>query len=326
MSSAVVSTPAANGRLFAFDAEAIDSEAVADLRSQTISTRQFPGSAMRVRPGMADPRLAGIIPASRLELGPLPQMVSTGIPAIDALAGGLPRGCLTEICGQASSGCTTLLLSALAAATRRGEYCAVVDANDVLDPQSTAVAGVQLEKLLWVRCGGSALDSPQSHRDTKKKPRKSLDKNRGSGLGWIESQQRLEQVLLATDLLLDSGGFGMIALDLGDLPPQAARYIPLTTWFRFRRTVERTPTVLLVIEQQPIAGSCSSLLLKLGPANGNDALIQDCMVHADRDSPLAHSQLLTGMNLTAELLRARPQRKPALSASVAFSSKTAWAG
>jgi len=330
MSSAVISTPAATGRLFVFDAEEIDSEAVAELRSGSGSARQFPGSAMRVPPKMADPRLAGITPASRLEAGPLPQMVSTGIPAIDALIGGLPRGSLTEICGPASSGRTTLLLAALAAATDRGEYCAIVDANDALDPQSAAAAGVQLEKLLWVRCGEN---SPQSHpsaklragSDTENKNKKSLDKNRGSSLGRIESQQRLEQVLRATDLLLDSGGFGMIVLDLGDLPPQAARYIPLTTWFRFRRTVERTPTVLLVIEQQPIAGSCSSLLLKLGPANGSDALAQHRIIHADRDRPV-HSKLLMGMNLTAEMLRARPQRKPACPVSVAFSSKTAWAG
>src|SRR5262249_30694425 len=33
---------------------------------------------------------------------------------------------------------------------------------------------------------------------------------------------------------------------------------------RFRRSIENKPTILLAIEQQPIAGSCSSLLLQLG--------------------------------------------------------------
>ena len=56
----------------------------------------------------------------------------------------------------------------------------------------------------------------------------------------------------------------MIVLDLADLLPQDARRVPLTTWFRFRRAVEHKPTILLAIEQQPIAGSCSSLLLQLG--------------------------------------------------------------
>ncbi len=168
------------------------------------------------------------------QCGLQPEMVSSGIAAMDALTGGLPRGCLTEICGPASSGRTTLLLAALAAATRRGEFCALVDASDALDPQSAVAAGVELDRLLWVRCGEN---SPE---------------------------KCLEQLLRATDLLLESGGFGLIALDLGDLPPQAARRIPLTTWFRFRRAVEHTPTVLLAVERQSIAGSCSSLLIKLG--------------------------------------------------------------
>ena len=46
-----------------------------------------------------------------------------------------------------------VILAALAAATRRGEFCVVVDASDALDPYSAAVAGVELERLLWVRCG-----------------------------------------------------------------------------------------------------------------------------------------------------------------------------
>jgi hypothetical protein len=169
----------------------------------------------------------------------------------------------------------------------------------------------------------------------------------------------LEQVLRATDLLLESGGFGLIVLDLGDLPPQAARHIPLTTWFRFRRAVEYTPTILLAIEQHPIAGSCSSLLLQLGssdpmlPAEGSAAKRRKNAAHgASRglaaeeieapegrkkiciseqsavDFPFAgpaHAQLLTGLDITAELIRSRLERKPARS-TAAFASKTAWAG
>jgi recombination protein RecA len=70
-------------------------------------------------------------------------------------------------------------------------------------------------------------------------------------------------MLKVTDLLLQSNGFGMIALDLGDVPVQSARRIPLASWFRFRRAIEHTPTALLVLEQQPIAGSCSSMLVKV---------------------------------------------------------------
>jgi len=274
-------------------------------------------------------------------------MVSSGIAAMDALTGGLPRGCLTEICGPASSGRTTLLLAALAAATRRGECCVVVDAGDALDPQSAAAAGVELERLLWVRCGE---DLPRRHGDTEKKNLKSKFEN-----GSYGPEHRLEQLLRVTDLLLESGGFGLIALDLGDLPPQTARHIPLTTWFRFRRAVEHTPTVLLAIERQSIAGSCSSLLIKLGAAMNQESAAQwrknaahgasrGSEAHSD-EAPEerkkisaveqsaasqaqmpTHAHLLTELKLTAEIVRSRWERKPVRSAEITFASKTAWAG
>jgi recombination protein RecA len=284
MSSAVVSTSAARGRPFAFDGDAAEGRPP-QRAVPAIATAAFISGAFK------DARLAGVTAASRLAVRPAPEMVSSGIAAMDALTGGLPRGCLTEICGPASSGRTTLLLAALAAATRRGECCVVVDAGDALDPQSAAAAGVELERLLWVRCGES---SPQ---------------------------KCLEQLLRATDLLLESGGFGLIALDLGDLPPQTARHIPLTTWFRFRRAVEHTPTVLLAIERQSIAGSCSSLLIKLG--------MQGQRIKESTNSQfpaLTHAQLLTELEITAELVRSTLERKPVRSAEITFASKTAWAG
>jgi RecA/RadA recombinase len=94
------------------------------------------------------PKLSGVTPASHLEVRPTPEMVTSGIREIDALTGGFPRGCLTEICGPASSGRTSVLLAALAASTRRAEVCALVDAGNTLDPHSAAAAGIDLEKLL----------------------------------------------------------------------------------------------------------------------------------------------------------------------------------
>ena len=78
---------------------------------------------------------------------PLP----SGIPDLD-----FPRGAVTEIYGPPSSGRTTLLLSALAQATAREEFCALVDAEDAFHPHSAAAAGVQLSRLLWVRCAHNA--------------------------------------------------------------------------------------------------------------------------------------------------------------------------
>src|SRR4051812_2114040 len=157
MSSAVMSTSAALGRPFIFDAESepelqqapCGEAPCGDSRPRLSGRAKLDGndrSAAKILP-------ASVIPASQLGIRPAPEMVTSGIPALDALTGGLPRGCLTEICGPASSGRTTVLLAALAAATRRGEYCAVIDANDALDPHSLAAAKVDLDRVLWVRCG-----------------------------------------------------------------------------------------------------------------------------------------------------------------------------
>src|SRR5580700_11706310 len=250
MSSAVVSTSAAQGRRFVFiseeGGEVCPQPSGAELFTEGLCTEGRP--PQRAFSTATDARLAGVTPASRLAVRPVPEMVSSGIAAMDGLTGGLPRGCLTEICGPASSGRTTLLLAALAAATRRGEFCAVVDASDVLDPHSAQAAGVDLDRLLWVRCGDDP--RPKSHAQQKGCPISRASGEREACpelVEWVgissqpafdfkrtsshQSDHRLEQVLRATDLLLESGGFGLIVLDLGDLPPQAARRIPLTTWF-----------------------------------------------------------------------------------------------
>ena|ERR1035438_3266495 len=91
---------------------------------------------------------------------PFPDTVRTGIAEIDAVTGGLARGCLTEIYGPASSGRTSLLISILAEATAREEVCALVDADDAFDPISAAAAGVRLDRLIWVRAKIPATRSP----------------------------------------------------------------------------------------------------------------------------------------------------------------------
>jgi hypothetical protein len=347
MSSAVVSTSAAPGRPFIFDADA--GPEVGSLSAglkkpaQASAPESVIATVFQSKIGNRQSTIP-LTPASRLEIRSAPEMVSSGIPALDALTGGLPRGCLAEICGPASSGRTTVLLASLAAASSRGEYCVLIDASDALDPHSLAVAGVDLDRLLWVRCGET---SPQAHPSTVLRAGSGTEKNtfKVNSEGWLESQngkhqseRRLEQVLRATDLLLESGGFGLIILDLADVPPQSARRIPLTTWFRFRRAVEHKPTILLVIEQQPIAGSCSSLLLQLGAqSDEKKASMQTNNLSGDGESTAkrrepfivdfqiahpAHARLLTGLNINAEIIRSRLDRKP--SQSVTFATKTAW--
>jgi hypothetical protein len=73
---------------------------------------------------------------------------------VDALLeGGLPMGAITEVAGPECSGRTTLALSFLAGLTQATKVCAWIDVSDGLDPESAAATGVELSRLLWVRCG-----------------------------------------------------------------------------------------------------------------------------------------------------------------------------
>jgi recombination protein RecA len=266
------------------------------------------------------PKLGGVTAASRLEARPAPEMVTSGIREIDELAGGLPRGGLSEICGPASSGRTSVLLSALAAATRRQEACALVDVTDALDTVSAAATGVELERLLWIRCsqasgfGPPTWDSGPPTSDLR--PRASSPK---SEVRAPRFDVRLEQALRVTDLLLQSGGFGLVAIDLGDVPDAAARRIPLASWFRFQRAVEPTATVLLVVAQAPCAQTCASLLIRL-QAGKKLSAVSSQLSDEEKTRP-AHAQLLDGLQVEGELLRSRLQRKPAQSIITAFATK-----
>ena len=186
-----------------------------------------------------------------------PVTVPFGVAALDTLTGGLPRGALSEITGPASSGRTGVMMAALAAATRRQEVCALVDATDSFDPASAAAAGVDLNRLLWVRCN-EQVNTPRPRGQTTGQRQSAYLLNAGFAFGG-----RLEQVLKVTDLLLQGGGFGMVVLDLGDVPVESARRVPLTSWFRFRRAVEPTATVLLLVENESCAKTCASLVLRL---------------------------------------------------------------
>jgi len=102
--------------------------------------------------------LAHRIPSA---LTPAPRIVHptapTGIPALDeALGGGLPLGAISELAGPECSGRTSIALSFLAGLTCAGQVCAWVDVSDMLHPESAAATGVDLARLLWIRCGPAA--------------------------------------------------------------------------------------------------------------------------------------------------------------------------
>jgi hypothetical protein len=171
------------------------------------------------------PFLRVLSPSPRLT----PKPLSTGAASIDDMTGGgIPRATLTEICGKVSSGRTSLLFSILRCGTEQGEFCVLVDAQNMFDPASAAVAGIQLNRLLWVRCSGN-----------------------------------LDHALKATDLLIRAGGFGVVALDLSGTPDRITRRISLTSWFRLRHGAEHSGAALVVIGEQIHASSCSKLQLEV---------------------------------------------------------------
>jgi recombination protein RecA len=155
-------------------------------------------------------------------------VVSTGIAEVDSLTGGLPRGAITEIFGPTSSGRTSLMISALTYGTSHEEVCVLIDTNDTFDPISAAEAGLNLDRLLWIRCAAN-----------------------------------VEHAFKATDLLLQGGGFGIVILDIGDVVGTDARRIISSWWYRFRRVVENTPTALVVIAEDSCVRSCATLAVKL---------------------------------------------------------------
>jgi RecA/RadA recombinase len=193
-----------------------------------------------------EPKLANHVPAAlTLKIKQAFELFATGISEVDAvLNGGIPRGNITEVFGAASTGKTSLSLSVIASITQSGAACAWVDVSDALSLESAAAAGVQLKRLLWLRM-------------TADRKRRLTDKP------W----SRLEQALTATDLLLQSGGFAAIVLDMSDVLPQHAIQIPLGTWYRFRLAAEQARTALVLLTQSPCASSCAALVLRCEPAS-----------------------------------------------------------
>jgi hypothetical protein len=229
-------------------------------------------------------RLAKRVPGAVVQPGehlrPWKPAIVTGIEAIDELTGGVPVGGITEIVApaRASAGQKTVQTRLLARATQN-RICALIDASDSFDPGSAEATGVALARLLWVRC---------------------------SGQGW----KALEQAFKCADLLLQgSGGFGVIVIDLSGIAERWISKVPMTTWFRFSRVVERLETSLLFSTPCRVIASCAALTLTLtaGEARWRSMLTSPACVNV-LDSP-SHSRLLAGFDFTVESTGRRPARK-----------------
>lgn len=216
---------------------------------------------------------------------------STGVTALDArLLGGFPRGQLSELVGPRSSGRTSLMLRLLAEATARGELVAVVDALDMFDIESAAAAGINLERLLWIR--GFVVSNPGFCRDM--------------------NQRAMEQAVRALTLVLQAGNFGLVVFDVAEAPADAVRRLPFTTWLRLQRMVEGRQTICILVGSDPMARSSAGLTLRLGiSAQGSGIRYTrppaPLAPPACPASPAPPALLFEGFDIDARVIRARPR-------------------
>jgi hypothetical protein len=141
---------------------------------------------------------------------------------LDAFGLEMTRGSVVEIAGGPSTGKTSLAMAVLAQLTASGEICACVDATGSFDPRSAVLAGVELNDLLWIRCGGD-----------------------------------VEKTFIAADYLVQAKGFGCIWMNLAGLPKDKLKMVPKTYWFRYRTRIKETPTIMLVTTGEHTTGSAS---------------------------------------------------------------------
>lgn len=136
---------------------------------------------------------------------------------------------------------------------------------------------------------------------------------------------RLDRTLRAADLLLNTGGFRAIVVDMGDVGPEHARRVPLASWYRFRLQAEKLQTILILVTQTACANSCSSVTLRCGEAEEQWQCASEAPVSL---------QLLTGFRykLSANRKRGGAQesfhpfkKKPVSAAETSWKSTTVWA-
>jgi recombination protein RecA len=321
---------------------------------------------------------SALTPSARMVRPVMP----TGIAELDTLIqGGLPVGAVTELVGEDCSGRTSVALSFLSNITSSGKIGAWIDASNSLNPASAASVGVDLKRLLWVRCGVREMDAAQKTKHLRlpaacfnpklvmkglhggghgTHPRSevkglsaavdrflnnenfpvgtagSVLKHRPSpqtlvsGFAPTKASARvprrarvydvLEQVLRSTDLLIQTGGFGAIVLDLGGIAPEIVARIELSTWHRYRVASEKTQASIVLLSQYPCAKSSSELQLRLHPM----------------EDTKEERTVFSGLNARIEVMRQRfadtttnvvPMRKPPQRAGEAgWLHRASWVG
>ena len=308
--------------------------------------------------------------------------VSTGIGELDGLIqGGFPVGAVTELVGGQCSGRTSVALSFLSQITSAGKVCAWIDASNSFNPSSAASVGVDLKRLLWVRCGvhesvtaqetrqftlpaacfatkpvtkglhggghgthprsevkglSAAVDRFLGNETIAARCAEPIAKPRPSPQTYVSSlmpaatsvrlprrgrvYDAVEQALRSTDLLIQTGGFSAIILDLGSIPPEVVSRVELSTWHRYRVASEQTQSSIVLLSQYPCAKSSSELQLQLFPMEDT---------HEERT-------VFTGLNAKIAILRQRFTETPANVVSIrkppqrvqeaCWSQRASWVG
>jgi hypothetical protein len=217
------------------------------------------------------------------------RLLPSGWASVDrVLGGGFPRGECSEIVGSPSSGRTALLTTLLAEAIRRGEIVALVDALDRFDPRAATELSpetpLDLSRLLWVRgapLSPHVLSTPTRSarargRAVRSRVQRSQARVPARQVLWEEAGEDaaelldrvVERALKSFGLIAQAGGFGVVALDLAEVPMATLRRLPFTTWFRLQRLIEGRQTVGLVLAPEPVGRSARGVTVRLG---GQDA-------------------------------------------------------
>jgi hypothetical protein len=132
-----------------------------------------------------------------------------------------------------------------------------------------------------------------------------VSQNRSTKEIWTS----LDRALRATDLLLNTGGFRVIVLDMGDVRPEQVRRIPLASWYRYRLQAEKSQVLFLLLTQTMCANSCASVALHCKEAQEQWQYATENPNHENQDG----WPLLTGFRYSVSAERKRALREVAYS-------------
>jgi len=136
-------------------------------------------------------------------------------------------------------------------------------------------------------------------KETRRISRSSLARPGMSRLDLKQEMKPLEKAFKAADILLQNGGFGLIAVDLSGVDERLLRKVPKATWFRFSRVAEKTQTPLVFLASYPAAGNCSAWTLRM---KGMRAVWSGSV-----NAP--HNNILADVSFGAEVTRSRRRGK-----------------